>query len=448
MTDARSLEPRRADALLAAVMAAAARLDRRAHVLVSLWSGRSANTRFARSEVTSCGDAQEDRLSVTLGLGKRHASAAFNQIDAASVRETVERAYRMAKVAPEDPEWLPALGPQNYLAIPSSHDGEVARLMASDRASAVKRALDAAADRLDVAGYVEHAAGTTLIATSRGARGSHRATSLKMSTTARTREGRGSGWAGAASRRAAEVVPAAIVDRAVDKAVRAKSPRPLEPGRYTVVLEPAAVAELLSFFDSALGAREADEGRSFFGAAGGNKVGQKLFSEHVTLKSDPADPKFPGAPFDPEGVSLKSTTWVDRGKLSALRYTRYWAQKNGKEPTGAHGGLTLAPGRHSAAELIAGVKKGLLVTRFWYSRWLDPQSLLVTGLTRDGLFLIENGEVTAPVNNFRYNESVAHFLQNVDAVGSEVAQPPASRGISAPAVRAHDFHMASVSDAV
>jgi predicted Zn-dependent protease len=430
-------------------MAAAAKLDRRADVLVSLWSGRLANTRFARSEVTSCGDVQEDRLSVTVKLGLRHASATLNQIDAGSLRETVERAYRMAKVAPEDPESLPVLGAQSYLTVPASHDAAVQRLSARDRAGAVKTALDAATDRLDVAGFVEHTAGANLIATSQGARGSHQATSMKMSITARTREGRGSGWAAAASRRAAEVVPRKIVERAVDKAVRARSPRALEPGRYTVVLEPAAVAELISFLDSALGAREADEGRSFFGGPGGNKLGQRLFSEHVTLKSDPADQKFPTSPFDPEGLPLRPTTWVDRGTLSALRYTRYWAQKSGRQPTGVHGALMLVPGGQTAEELIAGVKKGLLVTRFWYSRWLDPQSLLVTGLTRDGLFLIENGEVTAPVNNFRYNESVAHFLHNVDAVGREAVQLPAwGSRISAPAVRAHDFHMASVSDAV
>jgi predicted Zn-dependent protease len=434
--------------LLAAVLAAAARLDPRAEVRVSLWSGRSANTRFARSEVTSCGDVQEDRLSVTVALGKRHASATLNQIDAGSVRETVERAYRMARVSPEDPESLPLLGRRRYLAVPSSHDPAVERLSAKERATAVKNAIDAAGERLEVAGFVEHVSGTTLVATSQGARGTHRATSMRMSTTARTREGQGSGWAAGASVRAAEVVPKTIVARAVDKAMRAKSPGALEPGRYTVVLEPAAVVELLNFLNSALGAREADEGRSFFAAPAGNKIGQKLFSEHVTLKSDPADSMFPSAPFDPEGLPLEPTTWIDRGRLTALRYTRYWAQKKGKEPTGAHGTLTLVPGGHTAEELIAGVKKGLLVTRFWYSRWLDPQSLLVTGLTRDGLFLIENGEVTAPVNNFRYNESVAHLLQNIDAVGRERVRLPAWGGISAPAVRAHDFQMASVSEAV
>jgi predicted Zn-dependent protease len=443
------MEPRQANQIASAVMTAANKLDRRAEVHVAVWSGRTANTRFARNEVTSCGDAREDRLSVTVQLGKRHATASFNQTAAASLREVVEHAYRMAKVAPEDPESMPVLGPQKYAAVPPAHDAALERLSAMRRAAAVRVALNSAQDGLAVAGFVEHTSGTQFLATSAGARGLHRSTAMRMSATARTSDGTGSGWAAAASHRASEVDPPAIVQRAVDKAVRSKAPRALEPGRYTVVLEPAAVAELISFLQSALGAREADEGRSFFGAPGGNKIGQKLFSECISFRSDPCDLKWPRAPFDADGLALEGTTWIEQGRISALRYTRFWAQKQGKRPTGRHDSFALAPGEHSAEQLITGVKKGLLVTRFWYSRWLDPQSLLVTGLTRDGLFLIENGQVTSPVNNFRYNESIAHVLKKVDAVGKVLVPLPVWRGtVIVPAIRAHEFHMASISEAV
>ncbi len=442
------LDARQSDAIVASVLGAAKKLDPKAEVHLSLWSARSAHTRFARNEVTSAGDVEDAGLSVTVKLGKRHARASANQMDEASIRELVERAFRMAKVSPEDPESMPVLGAQKYAAVPPGYDAAVESLSARHRAEAVEAALAAGKEGLDVAGFVEHGHSVRMVATSAGARGVHRSSAFELSTTARTPDGTGSGWAAAFSHRASEVKAASVAARAVDKAVRSKKPRPLPPGRYTVVLEPAAVAELLSFLVGALDARQADEGRSFFSAEGGNKVGQKLFSPLVTLRSDPADAAAPSAPFDDEGLALEPVTWVDKGALAALRYSRFWAHKQGKKPTGSHGVYQLLPGTEPVEKLVAGVKRGLLVTRFWYSRWLDPQSLLVTGLTRDGTFLIEDGQVTTPVNNFRYNESVAHLLANVDAVGDEAVRLPFWPSLRVPALRANELHMASVSEAV
>jgi predicted Zn-dependent protease len=233
----------------------------------------------------------------------------------------------------------------------------------------------------------------------------------------------------------------------VDKAARSRAPRRLDPGRYTVVLEPAAVAELLRFLLFAFDARRADEGRSFFSkAGGGTKLGDKIFPDWITLRSDPADPKNPSAPFDNEGVPLKAVSWIDKGTVAALRYSRFWADKQKKTPNGMAQNQHLLGGSATPAELVKGVKRGILVTRFFYIRLVDPQSVLATGLTRDGVFLIENGEIVGPVNNFRFNESPVMMLKNSDALSIETARTEGGHRV--PAIRTHEFNLASISEAI
>ncbi|HLL53994.1 MAG TPA: metallopeptidase TldD-related protein, partial [Myxococcaceae bacterium] len=236
---------------------------------------------------------------------------------------------------------------------------------------------------------------------------------------------------------------------AADKAVLSSHPRRLEPGRYTVVLEPAAVGELLAFLTNSLGARPADEGRSFFARKGGTRLGEKLFADGITLRSDPTSPALPSAPFDREGHRLEPITWVENGKLSALAYSRFWAAKQGKVPTGHHTSYLLEGGDATREGLLTGVKRGVLITRFWYTRWVDPQSMLITGLTRDGVFLIEDGKLAGPVNNFRFNESPVTMLANADALTKETVRVPGGQSpLRVPALRTHGFNLASVSDAI
>lgn len=365
---------------------------------------------------------------------------------------------------------MPLLGPQRYLASPSAYDAATDRLHAETRAAAAHTAISAAEGaRVTVAGFYEHDVSAHALANSAGLRAYHLSTSARFTNTARTSDGTGSGWAGILSHRAAEIDVGTLVKVAVDKALRSAKPRRLEPGRYTVVLEPAAVAELFGFMRGALDARAVDEGRSFFSLpGGGSRLGEKLFSELVTLRSDPTDRATPAATFDGEGMALKPTTWIEGGRLTALRYSRHWANQRGKAPTGQpttyhlHGGSA-----GSAQELLRGVKRGVLITHFWYTRVVDPQSILITGLTRDGVFLIENGELTAPVNNFRFNESPVTMLRNADALTRDTLRTPFLGGggrqrvglvqlqdfgaggeTRVPALRTHEFNLASISSAV
>lgn len=199
-----------------------------------------------------------------------------------------------------------------------------------------------------------------------------------------------------------------------------------------------------------LAARPADEGRSPFSrAGGGTKVSEKIFADGVTLRSDPAEPLAPTTPFADDGLPLRPTTWAENGVLKKLWRSRYWAARTNAEPDGRPRGLHLGAGSSTADELVAGVKRGLLVTRFWYIRMVDPQQLLLTGLTRDGLFLIEDGKVVAPVRNFRFNESPIALLRNTDGLGRVRAQRGSlHERLLVPAIRAHDFNFASGSDAI
>ena len=422
-----------------------------ADVQVTCTGLRAANTRFARGDITSTGDSDDSILDVSVGYGKRHASVSTNQLDPASMRAAVGRAASLARIAPEDPERLPLLGPQTDPHAASRWDAATAGLEAIARARAAGQMLDAAAAKnVQLAGFYEHEARMSVLGNSAGLRASDEATSASLSCTARTTDGTGSGWAGLDSHRASELDAGKLARAAIDKGLRSQSPKRLEPGRYTVVLEAGAVAELMQFMIGAFAARLADEGRSFFARrGGGNRIGDKLFHESVTITTDPADPLAPAVPHDGEGMPVKATTWIDKGVLASLHHSRYWAQKQGKTANGFPSLYHLRGGQAaSVEELVRGVDRGVLVTHFFYIRMVDPQTLLTTGLTRDGVFLVEKGEIVGPVNNFRFNESPAVMLANLEAMTRDTWRTPASNALRVPALRTAGFNLASISDAI
>ena len=444
-----TLDARRVEALVGEVLAIAKTAAPRAETSVAVTSSRDANTRFARNEITSAGDVDDTTVSITVAIGKRHATTSTNQTDRASLERAVERTVEVARLAPEDPERMPVLGRQKYVKAAEGWDAGTSKLAADARAAAARTAIDqAATDKLAIAGFYAHNAGVRGLGTSAGLRATYRATSVQFSMTARTADATGSGWSQAVANKVADVDAPALAKVAIDKAVRSAKPRKLDPGRYTVVLEPAAVGDLVGFLTFSLDARRADEGRSFFSKpGGGNRLGETLFGTAITLRSDPTSADTPAAPFDGEGMPLAPTTWIEKGVVKALVYSRYWADKQKVAATGQPSTFHLhAETAEATPDLLAGVKRGVLVTRFWYLRSVDPQTLLVTGLTRDGVFLIENGQVVAPVNNFRFNDSPATMLAKADAFTRTTVR--VGRSLRVPGLRSHDFNFASVSDAV
>jgi predicted Zn-dependent protease len=439
-----------AKALAERVLAMAAAVDGARVNISSEWSG---NTRFADGSITTSGGITDTSVTVSVTLGRRRASASTNVLDDAALKRTVDLAATLARLSPEDPELMPELGAQTYRAT-SAYVDRTALLDPEIRSGAVNRAIESAtaagraAGAIFAAGYLEANARATAVATTRGLFAYHRSTDADLSVTARTPDSTGSGWAGAGSRDWGQVDPAAIGRIAAQKAVASRNPQAIEPGLYTAVLEPSAVTDLVPLLGGALNARTADEGRSPFSKpGGGTRVGEKVMDERVTLYSDPADSQLLGQPFDNEGLPLGRRVWVEKGILRNLSYSRFWAQKQGKEATGPTlaGGLALAGGTRTTEEIIAGCTRGILVTHFFYIRSLDPRTVLQTGLTRDGTFLIEDGRITRSLKNFRWNESPLLMLNRLEDIGRPVLT---TAGRLMPALRVREFNFSSLSEAV
>ncbi len=419
----------------------------------SEWNG---NTRFADASITTSGGVTDVSVEVTVTIGRRRASASTNVLDTASLRRTVELAAQLARLSPEDPEIMPELGPQNYASV-NAYIEDTANLSPTARAGAVRRVVDAAGgSEIFVAGFLNAHVIALAVATSNGLFAYHRTTDADLSATARTPDGTGSGWASAGSRDWGAIDPATIGRVAARKAQASRNPQVIDPGLYTAVLEPQAVNDLVPLLSNSLNARNADEGRSAFSKpGGGTRVGERVVDERVTLYSDPADPELLAMPFDVEGFPLKRTVWIEKGVLRNLAHTRFWAQKMGVPPTGTNGiggvsnvlagGLKLSGGTKTTEELIAGCERGILVTHFFYIRSLEPRTVLYTGLTRDGAFLIEKGKVTRPLKNFRWNESPLLMLNRLEDIGRP---EPVAAGRRMPALRIKDFNFTSLSEAV
>jgi len=423
-----------------------------ARVYVS--SERNGNIRFAQNQVSTAGDVDNLSITVTSAIGKRVASSTTNRTDDASLRTVVETSERLARLLPDDPEYMGELGPQQYQH-PSALFPATAELTPQRRAVVVRTIAELARARgLVSTGFAPHYAGAYAVATTKELFGYWSETRANLTTTVRTPDGTGSGWAGTAVHDWGEIDAARLARIAIEKAEASRNPRAIEPGKWTVILEPSATATMVGLMMGSLNARNADEGRSFFSkAGGGNRIGEKVVDERVTILSDPIEPELSGSPFTAEGVPARRTTWIDGGVVRNLTYDRFWAQRSGREALPWTGGYRMLGGSASIEEMIRSTERGILVTRMWYIRSVDPRTVLFTGLTRDGTFLIKNGRIRHAVNNFRWNESPVFLLNNLEAMGEPVRVVGAESGdigstIVVPPIMSRDFTFTSVSDAV
>lgn len=420
---------------------------------VSLSGGEGRHLRFAQNMATTSGAPSSLGLSVESHFGKRSGSANGTDLTDAGLAALVTASEETARLAPENPEFVPPLGPQKYGA--GTAFADATRDATSDQlALAIQPVLRAAeAKSLQASGYLEIGTGFSSFGTSNGLFVYDRATNVLQTITARTPDGTGSGWAGTTHVDFSKLDAAGLGSVAIDKAIRSQKPTALAPGKYTVILEPSAVSDLIGIlvgdeFDQ----RSADEGRNFATKKGGGSlVGEKVFGDNVTIYSDPADALVPGSIYSTDGLSAQRTLWVEKGILRQLQCGRYWAQKSGRPPVPSPTTLTMMGGTTSTADMIKQTKRGLLFTRFWYIREVDPQTVLLTGLTRDGVFLIEHGAITRPVCNFRFNESPVAMLNKVIALGPTqrtYGEEGAGIPVAMPTLLVDDFTLSSVSDAV
>jgi predicted Zn-dependent protease len=421
---------------------------------VNIQSGSDGNTRFAVNQISTAGDVANVSLVVTSAFGRRVASATTNRLDDEALRRAVETSEQLARLVPEDPEYLGELGPQQYPESDSLFES-TANLDPETRARAVRAVTEPAAERQLVStGFLVHRSGSTAVATSKGLFAYDQNSLVNFTTTVRTPDGSGSGWAGTSVHDWNDLDTAALGEVAIEKALTSRSPRAVQPGRWPVVMEPTAVGNMVGLMMGQLGARAADEGRSFFARpGGGTRVGERFVDERVTIFSDPGDRRLFTSPFSGEGVPNRRMVWVEDGVLRNLAYDRYWATRNDRQPTGFVSGYHMSGGDATLDDMIRSTERGLLLTRFWYIRGVDPRTILFTGLTRDGTYLIENGEVSHPVQNLRWNESPIFMLNNIEMMGEPVRiSSGESAGLTpaviVPPLKVRQFTFTSLSDAV
>ena len=407
------------------------------------------NIRFALNNVSTSGVVSDIGLSVTVAFGKRIGSASINEFSDAALARVVRRAEDLARLAPENPEFIPAVQKQEYRAS-DTFNAATAALTPENRAEIARASIDPCkAQQLIAAGFLEDGQSFVAFANSKGNFGYQRATAFNYTCTVRTEDGRGSGWVGRSLQDASQFQPDSDIQVAMRKASASADAQALEPGKYTVILEPAAAAGLISFMFRFFDARQADEGRSFLSkAGGGNKLGEQVFDPRVNFTANPWHDEAPVLPWDGDGLPRQNMPFVQDGKIANLNYSRFWAEKQGKTAVGSPGNLIMSGGTKTTSELVRETQRGILVTRTWYIRMVDPQTVLLTGLTRDGTFYIENGELKYPLKNFRFNESPVIMLNNIDELGRSVRVGDDGPTMMIPPMRLRDFTFTSLSDAV
>ena len=409
------------------------------------------NIRFALNNVSTSGVISDTGLSVQVAFGKRVGTSTINEFSDAALARVVKRAEDLAKLAPENPEFMPAVQKQTYRASNTFVEATAA-ITPDQRAQIARASIDPCkAQNLIAAGFLNDSQSFVASANSNGNFGYQRSSGMNYTCTVRTEDGRGSGWVGRSLQDVSDFNAASDVDIAMRKAAASTEAQALEPGKYTVILEPAAAAGLISFMANFFDARQADEGRSFLSkAGGGNKIGEQVYDPRVTLIADPWNEDAPVLPWDGSGLPRERMALVENGRIANLNYSRFWADKQGKTARGNPGNLIMSGGTKSTSDLVRETERGILVTRTWYIRMVDPQTVLLTGLTRDGTFYIENGQLKYPLKNFRFNESPVIMLNNIDELGRpvRVAGDESALRMMIPPMRLRDFTFTSLSDAV
>ena len=413
--------------------------------------------RFANNGITTSGYRVTQQISITSTTAdKRSGNAAVSELTPEALKNGVKQAESLAAISRPNPENMPALPAQKYPTL-SNFDAYTASSRGDVMVPHVKAVVAGAMkNSLVAAGYIQRSANAVGVGNKAGLFGYHTYTDSSLSHTMRNMQGTSSGWATQSSVSLKDLSGEEQAQVSIEKCLRGVNRKKLDPGKYTVIFEPAAVADLIGWLGFAFGARDAEQGQSFLSKPGaqGNSVGatflgEKLFPEIITLRSDPFHPRLASTPWGPSLLPNEKISWIEKGVVKNLNYDRFWAQKAGKQPTPDTVNLVLEGQDNSLNDLIASVQRGLLVTRLWYIRVVQPKTWQLTGLTRDGVFLIENGKLTDPVTNFRWNESPAEVLQRTTKLTQPVRVTNDETGSNmAPALITTDFNFSSVSDAV
>lgn len=419
---------------------------------VAVSSEKTSHLRFARNAFSTSGNAVERTANITVWIKGKRGSSSTSDFSDESLKAMVAQAEQTAEISPVDREYLPTLGKQTYK--PSNGYVEsTANLSLTNRAKAIGDILKTSEKQGVIsAGFHQTNATTQGFATKNGNFGFERRTNASLSVTARMPDGASSGYFARSHFDINRLNTARIANESIRKALDGRNAKTIEPGVYTVILEPQAVADLLGNISFQFDARSAEEGRSAYSVQGGKtKLGQRIFDERLNIYSDPWNAELPASVSAQGGIPAQKIYLIKNGVLENLIYSRFWASKSGKEPTpGPVNTIMESSGKASSVEeMIASTQKGLIISRFWYIRATDPRTASSTGLTRDGIWMIENGKIAYPVRNFRFNQSMLQMLAqgNVEMIGAPERVGDNNASLL-PALKIKAFNFTSASDAV
>ena len=407
-------------------------------------------TRFANNTIHQNVAEQDRWISVRVALDHKTARATTNRFDPKSIRGAVEQALALAKSAAPNTDLMP-LNEPSVISETKRFDAATAAATPSHRGRAVAEAIRVVEGAgQTAAGIYSTGQSVEAIFNSRGVATWHAETMAQFSITAMA--GDSSGWAKASAVSQSSFDPVALARSASEKARLSNDPQELASGRYTVILEPAAVLDLVGQMFGDFSATSVHDSRSFLT----DRLGTKLFGENINISDDVSHPLQAGVPFDGEGVPRRKLTLVEAGVPRELAYSRSSAHRAGIEPTG-HGfplpnevgeaplNIVIAGGSTSVDDMIASTDRGILVTRLWYIREVDPYEKIMTGMTRDGTFLIEDGRVTRGLRNFRFNQGIIELLNNVESLSPSVrASGEEAFDMVVPAMKVRNFHFTEV----
>jgi len=430
------------------------------------YGGRSALTRFANNVIHQNVAEENYGISVRTVIGGRTARASTNKLDDESLKRVVEASENLARVQHPDPDLLPmpdTCGVATRDSRPLRHFAETAAITPEDRALSVSQIVGVAnRNKLTTAGIFSSSDSVEGIFNSRGLSDWHTQTMAEISITMLAPNS--SGWQKANSPDVRDLDPLVLAETAARKALHSANPRELPPGKYTVVLEPAAVLDVVGFMFWDFGGQAILDERSFLN----NRIGKQIFGENINIWDDVYHPLQANSAFDGEGMCRQRFPLVERGRVNRLVYARNTAAKMKRSPVADSVGAIESTGHgfplpnemgespmnivfadpadpQTVDQMIASTERGLLVTRLWYIRDVDPYEKILTGMTRDGTFLIENGKLVGGVRNFRFNESLLHLLSNVEAQSIPVrASGEESFDMVIPAMKVRDFNFTEV----
>jgi len=413
-------------------------------VFVAITAEESALSRFSENQITQNLNQTQVKVTITSYYRKQSASAATTELDPVAIQETLDRSQMLAQVAPEDPEWVGLLPPQSYESRQPAYDKATANFSPLERGEIIQQVTQQCQQQgVEGSGTLSSRVKWQAIGNSEGLRAGEAATDANFSLTARVESG--SSWHQRSSYALNQLPFQEITKKVIDRAIASQQPQAIEPGSYPVIFDPAAFADILPWVIWNLDARAADEGRSFMSSLeGGNRLGEPLFSPKVEVWRDASHPLLQLGTFFGDGLANTCLPLIQQGIVKNLSYSRYWAQQQATSPTGAFYPIVMSGSDKSLANLIAETDRAIFISRAWYVRYVNPRTLEVTGMTRDGTFWIENGKLAYPIKNLRFNQNLPEMLNQIE----DLSQVQRFNGTVVPGVRVKAFNFSSITDSI